>query len=207
MAKRVAAIIQKQAIINFECANVMNQFSGDGSPVQLQVISGQLLFIDPGYFDEIAAAQVQIGSFSKTDAKKWLEQVEKEVFPYGGGSLLGIMELPDNGPFYELDIARVTSYDEDEPHGEAIEQMARDKSITAFGIDTGSFLIIDWACWDALLPTLCADDLFDLVHNPECGYIEKVNGAIGNHGWAFVASPGIKSGIDFIGDGSYYIKD
>lgn len=185
----------------------MKQFSGDGSSVQLQVISGLLLFIDPSYFDEIVFAQEQIASFDRTDAKKWLQQEEAEVFPYGGGSLLGMMELQDSRENYELDIAMVTCYDEDEPHGEAIEQMAKDKSITAFGIDAGSFLIIDWANWDALLPVLCADDLFDLVDNPECGYIEKINKAIGNRGWAFVASPGVGSGIDFTGDGSYYIRD
>lgn len=183
----------------------MHQFSGNGSPVQLEVISGLLLYIDPGYFEEISSAYDEIKGISRSDVKEFIQKVEQHVFPYGGGSLLGLQETPADSRIFELNIAAVTSYDEDEPEGELIEKQAVEKTIPAFAVDSASFLIIDMANFEALLPLLHVDNLFN-AEEEVTNYIEKINNSLGNKGWAFVYSPGIGKVYDFQGDGSYYIK-
>jgi hypothetical protein len=185
----------------------MNQFSNIGTPVQVEVISEQLLFIDPAYFEEIAATIHEMKDIPRSDMKIFIREVEQRAFPYGGGSLLGFRQLKDGSNIYELNPISVTHYDSDEPKGKIIEKQAIQKSITAFGIDSASFLIIDLANLDALLPLLYSDDLFDLNDDPANGYIDKINSALGNRGWAYVSSPGIGKGFDFEGDGSYFLKD
>ncbi|WP_431213852.1 hypothetical protein ACQ86N_02835 [Puia sp. P3] len=185
----------------------MNQFSNNGRPIRMDVISGQLLFIDPAYFEDIAGSVDGLQDIPRSDMKSFIKEVEKRVFPYGGGSLIGFRQLEEDVKTYDFDPILVTHYDSGEAQGEAIEKQAINKSITAFGTDTASFLVIDLANFDALLPLLHSDDLFDLPDNIVNGYIEKINSCLGNRGWAYVSSPGIGKGYDFEGDGSYFLKE
>jgi len=185
----------------------MNQLSTRGKPIQMELISGHLLFVDPIYFDEIAALGDELKNIPRSHPKTFIQEVEKRAFPYGGGTLLGFGQIQDEYKTYELDIHSITYYHRDKPDGQMIEARATDKSITFFGVDSASFLIIDLANFDALLPILRADDLFDMIGDPTNTYIDKINSVLGNRGWAFIVSPGMAMGFDFEGDGRYYIKD
>jgi hypothetical protein len=185
----------------------MSQFSNDGKPIQMEVISGHLLFIDPAYFQEIAENIDEMKDIPRSDTQLFIREVENRVFPYGGGSLLGLRQLENGSGMYELDPVSLTRYSDEEPEGEMIEKKAAQKSITAFGVDSAAFLIIDLANFEALLPIMNFDDLFDLNDDKVSRYIDKINTDLGNRGWAFVSSPGIGKGFDFEGDGSYYLKD
>jgi hypothetical protein len=203
----------------------MNQYSENGEAVQVEIISGQLLFIDPIYFDDIAEVYEEIKPFSRFDTKKFIQLIEQKVFQYGGGALLGLKSVDPVSKVYELEIASIRLFNPDDD--EIIEKEAIEKNITAFGLDSASFYIIDMANFDALIPILRSEDLFKLYDNrqryatfrpistwlhrlrlissPFKSYVEKINGQIGNRGWAFVSSPGVEQGYEFEGDGSYFI--
>lgn len=181
----------------------MQQFSSDGSPVEIELLSGSLLFIDPLYLQEIANHMPSVKSFPAGNKIHLVQQLEKEVFPYSGGRLLGYKEVA--GHTYTLHLSRLKRFDHTNKEK---EQRSFRKEITAFASDSGSFLILDLANFDTLLKMLQYDDLTSAaLEGRFATYQEKVNDALGNKAWAYVLSPGIHSGFDFQGSGSFYVAD
>jgi hypothetical protein len=129
--------------------------------------------------------------------------LEKQLFPHGDGTLIGFKEVDAQLNTYKLDIAKINGYDIEDRN---LEAQAAKKEITTIVVDSASFLIFDLANFDALVHAINYDDLVSLLEDESFDYIETVNAKIGNMGWAYVVSPGIESGFEFEGDGSYLIS-
>ena len=183
----------------------MQQISTDNSPIELELISGHLLFVDPLYFQDIIDGHSQVDINSLTDRRELVKQLEEKLFPYGGGGLLGYKffdKCPDN---YSFDPNTLKKWNEDEVKNE-LELLSQQKQITTFGVDTASFLIIDLSNFEKLIQLITYDSLIDALLSDKLDkYFEQVNDKLGNKGWAYVISEGVGTNSDFDGDGSYIV--
>ena len=114
----------------------MNQFSGDGSPIELELISGQLIFIDPLYLEDIRIA-VEMKEVDTIQEKIDIQSIEAKEFPYGGGTLIGYKQLDRNLLTYKLDIHEIIAINLD---NEELEEKAINKEITTSQLTPPHFL-------------------------------------------------------------------
>ncbi len=183
--------------------NFMKQFSTDTSPITLKLLSGHLLFIDPLYFQDIIEGQDQVDTSALADRKEFVRQLEERLFPYSGGVLLGYKHVDIGTGNYLFDplTLRKWNYDDIE-----LRLLAQQKQITAFGLDTASFLIIDLDNFEKLIQLITYDTLIDaLLSNQLDKYFEQINSELGNNGWAYLSSEGVETSSEFDGDGSYIV--
>lgn len=181
----------------------MQQFSTDNSPVEFELISGHLLFADPLYFQDIIDNYSQVDTSAISDKRELVKVFEETFFPYGGGGLLGYKYVDKKLNTYLFDPTKLKKWDTDDEQQCALAQQ---KQITTFGLDTASFLIIDFDNLKKLINMLSYDSLIDAyLGNLLDKYFETINGQIGNKGWTYVVSKGVDSGDEFDGDSSYIL--
>ncbi|RXK62075.1 hypothetical protein ESA94_03425 [Lacibacter luteus] len=162
----------------------MKQYSIDNSSLQLDIYSGHLLFVDPLYFQKIADNYSTLKTQTTENKKELLKSYEEQVFPYGGGALLGYKYLTENIKTYLLDPRSLKPWDSDDDENDEIEKQAALKQITAFRLDTSVFLIIDLVNMDKLLDLINYNDLIDALFDKKLDiYFEKINQQLGNKGW------------------------
>ena len=179
----------------------MQQFSTDGTQVELELLSGHLLFIDPLYLQDISDNRQQIDKFDRTDKKELVKTFEKKIFPHSGGFLLGYKYVDEKIKSYAFSPAALRKWD-------TISQtdLSINKDITTFGVDTASFLILDLDNLNKLIDLLNYDDLIDaLLSNKLDHYVETINQKLGNKGWTYIVSKGADTADDFNGDGFYIV--
>jgi hypothetical protein len=180
----------------------MKQFSNDGSPVIIEVLSGDLLFIDPLYFTDIAKHTDDINLSLKIDPVIFIKRIEQKVFHYGGGLLIGYKKV--RNPTYEFNIGKMQKFDFTDAK---LVNDSVDKTVTAFATDTGTFLIIDFANIDKLIECISYDELIDNALTKNDLYFQKITSQLQNRGWAFIETPGINSNYVFKGSGSFIVKE
>ncbi len=181
----------------------MQQFSIDGRQVQLEVLSGHLLFIDPLYFQEIAENYHKVDTASFLDKKELVVFIEKTFFPYADSELLGYKYVGESSVTFSFDQATLKKRDLDN-----VEEnfLAMNKDISSFGVDTASFLIIDLDNLSSLIYLISFDGLVEaFLSSKLAGYFDAVNQKLGNKGWAFILSEGNDTENEFSGDGSYIL--
>ncbi len=66
----------------------MQQFSTDNSPVELELLSGHLLFADPLYFQDVIDNYSQVDIFTIIDKRELVKVFEEPFFPYSGVYLM-----------------------------------------------------------------------------------------------------------------------
>lgn len=182
----------------------MQQISTDNSPIELELISGHLLFVDPIYFQDIIDGLSQVNSNSLTDRRELVRQLEEILFPDGGGGLLGYKFFDSHAGNYSFDPNTLKKWNEAESEQELL---AEHKQITTFGVDTASFLIIDLGNFEKLIQYITYDSLIDaLLSNQLEKYFEQINDKLGNQGWAYVVSGGVETNSEFDGDGLYIVN-
>ena len=182
----------------------MRQSTNDGSPVELELISGELLFVDPLYYQKIKTDKSKIANWSKEDMLGFIKNLEEKIFPYGGGTLLGYKKVSHEDGLFRFDISAVQPFDEDDIE---LESLAVAKEITAFSTDSGTFLILDISNFDRMLDCISYDELIDATLEGELeAYFHLMNARIGNQGWAFVRSPGVNGDFHFQGSGSFILN-
>lgn len=181
----------------------MQQFSTDNSPVELVLLSGHLLFADPLYFQDIIDNYSLIDTSAISDKRELVKLFEETLFPYGGGGLLGYKYVDKKLNTYLFDPTKLKKVDTDDEQQCALAQQ---KKITAFGLDTASFLIVDIDNLEKLISIVNYDSLIDsFLGNQLDKYLETINRQIGNKGWIYVVCRGVASGDEFDGDGSYMV--
>jgi hypothetical protein len=181
----------------------MQQFSINNSVVELEILSGCLLFSDPLYFQKIIDSYEKINTPVIADKKELVKAFEEQLFPHGGGRLLGYKYVERTRGIYLFDPKQLRKF---ETENEKQESLARQKLITTFGLDTGSFLIIDMQNIDKIIRYVGYDDLIDALLSKQLDkYFETINTKLENNGWAFVVSEGIDSNTEFDGDGFYIV--
>jgi hypothetical protein len=181
----------------------MKQYANDGSPVEMELISGELLFIDLLYFQDIIRHKGEVEPFPKGDKVLFIKSLEEKIFPYGGSMLLGFKRVRTNKRQFVFDIQKMQQFDHQNSN---LERLSSEKEITAFATDSGTFLILDMANFEKLLDCVTYDELIDAsLDNKHENYFQKVNTVLGNRGWAFVITPGVHSGYVFEGSGSFII--
>ena len=179
----------------------MQQFSLDGAQVELELLSGHLLFIDPLYFQDISNYRQPLETFEVTDKKDLVKAFEEKVFPYSGGFLLGYKYVDKKTTNYAFNQALLKKWNTTNQTDLAIK-----KDITTFGVDTASFLIVDLNDLNKLLDLLIYDDLVEaLLSNKLNNYFDAINQKLGNKGWAYVVSEGSHTASEFDGDGFYIV--
>ena len=182
----------------------MKQFSSDNSPVELEILSGHLLFIDPLYFQDIIDEQSKFDSSSFVDKRALVRQFEEKIFEHSGGVLLGYKIVDRNIRSYLFDPNTIKKWDYNNSEQEVLAQQ---KVITTFGIDTASFLIIDLENYEKLINLISYDTLIDAVLSNQLDtYFDKINEELGNKGWAYVESKGVNTDSEFDGDGLYIVN-
>lgn len=181
----------------------MKQFSTDNSPVEFELISGHLLFADPLYFQDIIENYSQVDTSAIPDKRELVRVFEKTFFPYAGGGLLGYKYVDKKSNTYLFDPTKLKKWDTENKQQCALAQQ---KQITTFGLETASFLIVDFDNLEKLINILDYDSLIDAyLGNQLNKYFETINEQIGNKGWTYVVSRGVYSGDEFDGDGSYLV--
>ena len=179
----------------------MTQFSSTGNDIEIDNLSGELIFIDPLYLGEIAEAFDSIKNKDKRSGKEFIKLIEEAIFPYGGGTLIGFKTVDKDSRIYRFRLDSMSNFDDE---NEEIEFQASQKDITTVGIDSASFLILDLKNFEMLMTLIKYDDLAELTIDNNL-YFEAINRRIGNKGWGYVTSPGCDSGYIFEGDGCYLI--
>ena len=181
----------------------MQQFSTNNSPVELELLSGHLLFADPLYFQNIIDNYSQINTSGISDKRELVKVFEETFFPYGGGGLLGYKYVDKKVNTYLFDPSKLQKWDTDDKHQCALAQQ---KQITTFGLDTASFLIVDFDNFEKLISIVNYDSLIDALLGKQLDkYFETINKQLGNKGWTYVVSKGVDSADEFDGGGSYIV--
>ena len=181
----------------------MQQFSTDNSPIELELLSGHLLFVDPLYFQNIVDNYSQVDTSAIADKRELVKVFEETFFPYGGGGLLGYKYIDKKENTYLFDPSKLKKWDTDDGGDRS---HAQQKKITTFGLDTASFLIVDIDNLEKLISLINYDSLIDaLLENQLDKYFETINMQIGNKGWTYVVSKGVNRKDAFDGDGSYIV--
>ncbi len=181
----------------------MQQFSTDNLPVELELLTGHLLFVDLLYFQDIIDNYSQIDISTITNKRHLVKILEETFFPYGGGGLLGYKYVNKNENAYLFVPSKLKKRD---TQNELQQSLAQQKQITTFGLDTASFFIIDLGNFEKLISLITYDSLIDaLLVNQLDKYFETINKQLGNKGWAYVVGKGVDSKDAFDGDGSYII--
>lgn len=181
----------------------MRQYSSGGTSIELELLSGHLLFIDPLYLQQITGDVTQIEKSISGNKKELVINLENQFFPYGGGTLLGYKYVDKDAGTYLLELTAIKSWDPDNDNENAL---AVSKDITTFGLDSSSFLILDIQNLDELINRLTFDGLVEALLSGNPGkYFDEVNNAIGNKGWAYILGGGVTAGNEFDGDGYYTI--
>jgi hypothetical protein len=181
----------------------MQQFSTNNSVVELEILSGYLLFSDPLYFQKIIDSYDKINISVVADKKELVKAFEEQLFPHGGGGLLGYKYIDSARGIYLFDPKQLRKFETDNAEQESL---ARQKLITTFGLDTDSFLIIDMHNIDRIIRYVNYDDLIDALLSKQLDkYFETINEKLENNGWAFVVSNGMDSNAEFSGDGFYIV--
>lgn len=180
----------------------MQQYSHEGTPIKLETLSGHLLFIDPLYLDDIKDHPDRLlFQHHEANPASFIQRLEEQYFPYGGGTLLGYRNVKANSTFY-LAIDSIIHFDHADT---AAVKQAIAKTTTVFGSDFGAILIMDMSNFDQLVALLTSDDLVDATESNFAVYTHQINTRIGNCGWAYIQNPGTGAGVDFIGSGAYCI--
>lgn len=181
----------------------MQQFSTDNSPVELELLSGHLLFADPLYFQDIIDNYSQVDSSAIADKRELVKVFEETFFPYGGGGLLGYKYIDKKTNAYLFEPSKLKKWNTDD---DLQRSLAKQKQITTFGLDTASFLIVDLDNLENLISLINYENLIDaLLGNQLDKYFETINNQLGNKGWVYVAGKGVDSKDEFDGDGSYIV--
>ena len=163
-----------------------------------------MLFADPLYFQDIIYNYSQIDASSKTNIRELVKVFEETIFPYGGGGLLGYKQVDKKEDTYLFDPAKLKKWDADD---ERQSNLAREKEITTFALDTVSFLIVDFENLGKLISLINYDSLIDaLLGNHLDKYFETINENLGNKGWCYLVSIGVNGTDEFDGDGSYILN-
>ncbi|RSK50862.1 hypothetical protein [Hymenobacter rigui] len=183
----------------------MQQYSCNGEPIELEILTGHLLFIDPLYLENIREESGNMGFDNATeDPAAFLQLLENEFFPYGGGCLLGFKNVFKSAGPFRLSVEQIQRID---GTNSTLEQLSVEKKITAFSSDFGACVILDLVNFSALLQLLTIEDIIDATESDFPLYQERINRAIGNKGWAYIQNPGIENGFGFAGSGSYIVID
>lgn len=182
----------------------MQQYSEQGTPAELEILSGHILFIDPLYLENIREDYDSVVPLpSVTTSPEFVQALEERFFPYGGGSLLGYLNAGVNNSTFKLNIKSLVFNDFQDAEK---EQLLIQKKITGFSTDFGAFLLMDLSNFFKLLNLTRVEDLIDASEAGELQlYIDRINSSIGNKGWAYVSNPGIGNGFDFEGSGSFFV--
>ena len=181
----------------------MEQYSTDNSPVELELLSGHLLFVDPLYFQDIIDNYQQVDVSAIVDKRELVKVFEETFFPYGGGGLLGYKYIDKETNTFLFDPSKLKKWDPD--HKEQ-HSLAQQKQITTFGLDAASFLVIDFDNFEKLIGLITYDSLIDaLLANQLDKYFDTINKQLENKGWAYIVSKGVDSKDEFDGDGSYIV--
>ncbi|HEX8350128.1 MAG TPA: hypothetical protein VF598_09195, partial [Hymenobacter sp.] len=140
----------------------MRQYSINGESVELEVLSGHLLFIDPLYLIDIRDSESKVSFVDQS--LEFVMMLEKNFFPYGGDDLLEYKKLDDKIKFFSLDISNVKYFDHNADDQRQTEKACR-KDVIAFGVDSGSILIIDLINFNAMMniDEVLLDKLKDMV--------------------------------------------
>jgi hypothetical protein len=181
----------------------MKQFSTDNKPVELELLSGHLLFVDLLYFQDIIDGLSQIDKSSLTDQREFVMHLEEKLFPFGEGGLLGYKFIEKRTDNYLFDPKSLKKWDD----GKAEQKLlAQQKQNTTFSVDSASFLIIDLTNFEKLIQHITFESLIDAFLEAKLdNYFEEVNNKLGNKGWAYVVSEGVATNTEFDGDGSYIV--
>ncbi|HEY8400986.1 MAG TPA: hypothetical protein VIK89_06975 [Cytophagaceae bacterium] len=160
----------------------MGQYSTLGEPVRFEAISGNLLFIDPLFFEHLTHEIEDEDLHWGQGYDEFLSRIEKKIFEGSKGYYLGYFSIPDfQQGIYELNLNEIMELTS-ESHTQAI-----DKSIPAFTLESGSFLIIDMANFEALLSSFNLDSLIQAVENETLDdYMERMSEKLENRGIAYV---------------------
>lgn len=179
----------------------MHQISTDNSPIELELISGHLLFADPLYLQHIIDGFSELDTSSLADQREFVRRLEEKLFPWGGGRLLGYKFCDTQADKYFFDPRTLKKWNDDNTEQELFAQQ---KQITTFSVDTGSFLIIDLYNLKKLIKYITYNSLTDaLLTNQLDKYFDSGNNKLGNKGWAYIVSGGVEANSEFDGDGSY----
>ena len=186
-----------------KAAKPMQQYSSEGTPVELDVLSGHLLFIDPLYLLDMRAnvAVLDMAEAVKSPIQ-FIQQLESTFFPHGGGVLLGHSKVSKNDDRLTIPISCLHHF---HPEVKAEVEAAVAKEIPVFATDSGLCLVLDWRNFELLYEALEVDSLLGHDENVIVAYIEKMNRLLGNRGWACIQSPGLGQGFDFAGSGLFRI--
>ena len=180
----------------------MQQYSTDDLSIELEILSGDLLFIDPLYFQDIVNDCDNFSAFATSDRRELIKLLEEKFFPYSGGSLLGYKSIDKKAITYRFVTSELKKWNTN-----SLEKaLAQEKLITTFVVDTASFLIIDLDNFEQLLKLLTYDDLVDafLSHRLK-NYFKTINSGLKNQGWAYLVSNASDTNNDFVGDGAYIV--
>ncbi|MBC6697386.1 hypothetical protein [Hymenobacter sp. BT190] len=180
----------------------IKQYSSNGEDVELEVVSGELLFIDPLYWDDIRVDRQLLETLPIATGLPFVRQLNAAFFPYGGELLLGYQRVEPTEGIFRLPISHIRSYGSND---EEWEQQLLATNTTAFSLDSGGLLIIDLANFWPLLDLLDFDALDEASEGDFAAYQQHVNQTIGNCGWAYAHTPSIGNGFDFVGSGSYFL--
>jgi hypothetical protein len=179
----------------------MNQYSSAGADVTIELCSGHLLFIDPLYLETITESKALLPVFNPSAAKEYVQELERVYFTYGGDSLLGYQFVPTELHQYTLSIQDIRTYSLDETEAAAVS-----KDNCVFCIDSGTLLLLDLINLPKLVDLLDLEELSDLSPTAVPEFVRQLNQNLGNRGWGIVECPGVGSGYDFEGSGSYSIQ-
>ncbi|NII28112.1 hypothetical protein HB364_23720 [Pseudoflavitalea sp. X16] len=181
----------------------MLQYSTNSSPIEIQLVSGHLLLIDPLYFQDIIDKFQSIDMPSVPNEKEFVRFLEDNIFPYGGGGLLGYKYVSEKKGSFKFNPASLKKWD---PSKESDRDLAKSKDITTIGVDSASFIIIDLKNFEKLTKILTYDDITTAQQYDKLDiYFDAINKIIGNKGWALIFSEGVDTQTEFDGDGSYII--
>ncbi|NVO83927.1 hypothetical protein [Hymenobacter terrestris] len=186
-----------------EAAKSMQQYSSEGTPVELEILSGHLLFVDPLYLLDIRenVAALDMAEVIKSPIQ-FIQQLESAFFPYGGWVLLGYSKVSKSNDRLTIPVSCIHHF-----HSEvrAEVEAAVAKETPVFATDSGMCLVLDLGNFGLLSEALDIDSLLGHDKNAIVDYIERMNRLLGNRGWACIQNPGLGLGFDFAGSGLFRI--
>ncbi|MFN3404067.1 MAG: hypothetical protein ACK40G_08225 [Cytophagaceae bacterium] len=124
----------------------IRQYSLDGGPVSLEILTGKLLIIDPVVFSFLVGELDDDNLPLDENFKEFLLQLDKKYFPDHKGALLGYAEVnvPDSG-FCNFNPARIDVW-----NGKDEDKVLK-KDVTVAGSESGLMIIVDMINFERLL--------------------------------------------------------
>lgn len=179
--------------------DLSNTFSREGTPLQIRSEGEFLLFIDPIYFQKLID-QTNWPKAKPLFTEPFFSDTKKQIFPYAEESIFSVHFIePKSKTSFHFDPQNIKARGEEPLPSSRID----------FDSDSGQLLIIDGSkliefCgffdWDALVEALHP---LILTGNHQA-YLEEWAERFGTY-IGYIGAPGIASGFEFEGGGSYYL--